>query len=405
MSYRTHHNSRPKLVLARLGVALFSLLALAAFPATAQNVHQLAYNGSWVDTNLTATTGGPTPLVGGLSAFYTSPDNDLHVFYAEQETQHIHQLTYKDYEGTWLWADEDVTNESNGTPATLQTAISAFTTNGAQYAYFCGVDNDLHEYAYGNNGDYNWVDTNVSQQAGGSPCYQGTKGATTISFVAFATSGQRHVFLEDPNGSDIYHYVFKGSVWGFEDDTELSGGEPGDGSYIAGFTANGAQYVFFEGQDANIHQLAYGVDGDYGWVDTNISSAAKASEAAQIRQAGVSAFNLPNTSEIEVYYVASKTYKVEQLTFNNKGKWTKVETPGQGPIEYAQMTAMATTPNNQFHVFFNGDVKKPGIYQDYYDGAWQNQLLESDTPWFSYGGATSGFAMGNSQYFFYVSNN
>jgi len=397
-------NSSLNFIVKGLAANIVMLLALLVSPSMGQNIHQIAYNGSWVDTNLTTTTGGPTPYVMGVSAFYTTPDNDLHVFYIATN-RHIHQFTYKG-----VWADEDVTAESNGMIAADEVPVSAFTTNGAQYVYFCGNDNDLHEYAYGNNGKFSWVDTNVRNEAGGlnvTPCDElQDEGLVTVSFVAYATSNQRHVFLQAIEGSDIYHYVYKNSAWSLEDDTQIAGGETGDGSYMAGFEANGAQYVFFEGKDEEIHQLAYGAGGNFNWVDTNISELAKAPEGDPAREAGVAAFNVPGTAEIEVYYVTTETDKVEQLAFNEQGKWTKRTLAGQAPLLFGQMTALATTPNNQFHIYFNGDTKKPGIYQDYYNGSkWASQLLITDTPWIQFGGASSGFAMANSQYVYYVSSN
>jgi hypothetical protein len=75
-----------------LWIALFGM-SMFGTPAFAQHVHQLiGSNGTWTDLDLTTIVSGPAPAFYGLTAFYTTSDNDLHVFYISSPDQHIHAL-------------------------------------------------------------------------------------------------------------------------------------------------------------------------------------------------------------------------------------------------------------------------------------------------------------------------
>jgi len=86
----------------RHAVCAFGLLiSLAALPAFGQQIHQLSYNGSsWSDQNL-----GGAPAQGwAISAFFTTPNDQLHVFYGDHASKDIHQLFYNGSN----WADLDL---------------------------------------------------------------------------------------------------------------------------------------------------------------------------------------------------------------------------------------------------------------------------------------------------------
>jgi hypothetical protein len=41
---------------------------------------------------------------------------------------------------------------------TVSVPISGFALGNTQYVYFCGSDDDVHEYSYGDGGNWSWVD-------------------------------------------------------------------------------------------------------------------------------------------------------------------------------------------------------------------------------------------------------
>jgi hypothetical protein len=380
-------------------VAAFAVM-LGAVPAFGQHVHQLLYNDSnWSDTDLTSLTGAPTPAMVGITAFNTTPNDQLHIFYASFTDGHIHQL----YNNGSTWTDEDETVTTGGMPQTAYAPfgpMSGFALGNAQYVYFCGADNDVHEYSYGEGGNWSWVDRNLNSLEGGSAanCSDGSN-----SLVAYATpkNGQRHVFYQPVEGSsDIDQLVLKGSSWYFEDETQTAKGTKGDGSWMAGFAIGTAQYVFFEDSKGNIHQLAYGAGGDWNWVDKNVTSLAKAPKSATSLYVGVAAFVVPGTSQIEVYY-ATSAFDTRQLTF--KGSTWTVEDLGElGPAYESQFVSFATTPNNQFHVYYGAEVSPGtfGVNQQYFNGSfWQSQPLSSLLT----EGGLAGFSIKNFQYVYYIS--
>jgi hypothetical protein len=67
------------------------LIALAALPALGQQIHQLSYNGStWTDQDLN----GALAQQWAISAFYTTPNDQFHVFYGGLDSADLQQLFY-----------------------------------------------------------------------------------------------------------------------------------------------------------------------------------------------------------------------------------------------------------------------------------------------------------------------
>ena len=127
-------------------VCLLALVvALFATPVFGQAVHELCYNNStWVDTNLSSLTSGPTVGLAGIAAFNTTPNNQLHVYYLgwddPDRVYHIHQLYYNGV----TWSDEDLTAATNGVSAFTGSGVSGFSIGNAQYVYFIVTDYDTH---------------------------------------------------------------------------------------------------------------------------------------------------------------------------------------------------------------------------------------------------------------------
>jgi hypothetical protein len=382
------------------------VMLLQAMASFGQNVHQLSYNNSsWADTNLTAVAGGAGAQFIGVTAFSTSPNNDLHVFYIASSDSHIHQLTYKaDLFGLWVWADEDVTVEADGMVASTsyQAPLSGFAIGNAQYVYFCGNDLRMHEYSYGDGGNWSWVDRNLSTLSGGGTSANCPDSPNYNGLVAFATTnGQRHVFYQQGFGSSaIYQLILKGSSWSVENETQATGGAEGDGTWMAGFAIANAQYVFFEAPNGDIHEYSYGAGGKSAWVDTDVTATSGGVESDTGNSNGVAAMVVPGTTQLEVYYYAGSS-DLHQMTFENN-KWTDENLSGPAPYLMAQIAAVVTTPNNQLHVYYAGDS---GIYQKYYNGSdWSSGKLTGDSPLGGYlAGGTSSFTMGNLQYVYYIS--
>lgn len=375
--------------------ALVLVLALLVGPAFGQHVHELYYNNSdWTDTDLTALTGGPTVFQGGIAAFYTTPNDQLHVYYLSEPLS-IHQL----YNNGVSWSDEDLTAATGGQTPVGFSSIAGFSIGGAQYIYFCGSDSVVHEYSYGNNGNFNWVDTALPTGGAGGKCYELYQG-----LVAFATTpnNERHVYYEAGNGnsSAIHQLYFNGSTWSNQNLTSIThGARAAEGSWMSGFAIGNFQYVFFSASGkGHVHEYSY----INSWTDQDLTVAGGGVATHLPSNAGTAAFVVPGTTQMEVYYEAEGNSDVHQMTFQNN-KWADTDlsslTGVVDPNPGDQIIGFATTPNNQLHVYLRSNNPTQSVDQLYYNGtAWSGEALPSDPP-LNFGMA--GFALGNSQRVYY----
>jgi hypothetical protein len=388
------HTSTSQSILKRLAAGLVGLmLAATATPLFGQHVHQLLYIDNWADTDLTALTGGPTAnSQNGSTSFFTQTDQ-LHVYYASASDQHVHQL----YNNGTSWSDSDLTSETNGQTIGFDSPLSGFQIAGAQYVYFCGSDSVVHEYTYGNNGDFSWVDSALPTG--------GTKGqcsdAPSISAIFTSPNNQRHVYYTAESSSSatapLHQLYFNGSSWANQPFSGklLKGAKPVEqGGGLVAIAINNEQYVFFQSGNA-VYMYSY-VDN---WSISNISGSAKAPLPGSEFN-GVAAFNIPGTSNFEVYYAATKTNHLIQLSFANN-TWTEEDLTeqagGSGPEPDAQMTALSTPGNSHLYLDEGGD-----IFQLYFNGSdWTNEQLPSTA---AEADQLSSFAIGNDQYVYYISN-
>ena len=120
-----------------LTVICLMFLSLSHLPAFADHIHHLWYNNSnWQDVDLTALTGGPNSVAfGAIAAFRTTPNNQLHVYYVDFTSNHVHQLFYN---GT-NWSDSDLSALVGG-PAAYPYGISGFSIGNLQYVYYVSAN-------------------------------------------------------------------------------------------------------------------------------------------------------------------------------------------------------------------------------------------------------------------------
>lgn len=369
-------------------------LALAAIPALGQHIHELYYNNvSWADTDLTTLTGGATVYPQGITAFYTTPNDQLHVYYVSNNNLdfHIHQLYYNGSS----WSDADLTAITGGMSAANSSGMSGFSIGNAQYVYFCGSDFAVHEYAYGNNGNFNWVDTRV-------PIYGFCAQAPDL--VAYTTANnQRHVVYQAPfrnNSRVLRQTYFNGKRWVNQNLTAV---RAIFASNMGAFSIGNGQHVFFESPDGHIHHSTFATS----WTDQDLTVAASSVPAGTFEPDGVAAFLVPGTTQMEVYYAAASNQDVHQLTFANNA-WTDTDlsslTSSSGALgAFSQFVGFATTPNNQLH-FYYPSFSNSEVFQLFFNGSsWSNQLLPS-VPVAGVSASMAGFALGNLQHVYYISS-
>lgn len=162
-------------------------LWLAHLPAFADHIMYIKHKtgqGS-TTTDLTALTGGgiATPF-GAITAFTTTPNGQMHVYYVDSNAQHVHQLYYNNTS----WSDSDL-SASTGGPTAYAYGISGFSIGNLQYVFYVGTDLHVHELNYNN---INWSDQDLTATVGGNL-------ASPAPLVAFATkpNNQLHVYYQD----------------------------------------------------------------------------------------------------------------------------------------------------------------------------------------------------------------
>ena len=384
------------------------MFVLLAAPAFGQSIHQLNYdNEVWADSNVTELGAGVQANIM-MTAFYTTPNDELHVFYSASSNNHIHQL-YQQTQPFLIWFDQDLTALTDGEVA-IGSGMSGFSIGNAQYVYFCGADQAIHEYSYGNNGNWSWVDASLPTGGSGGLC-GGLSGASVgLSVLAFAggSNAQRYVYYAVPgvasNGDGvtlIEQLYFNGSAWSNENLTQTIQGTEGENyAAVSGFAIGNSPYIFFTGTDKHVHEFS----DVNGWTDQDLTVEAK---SAGVTADGVpAAFVIPGTSQIEVYYFAAKNADIHQMTFaSNKWKDTDLSSATGGSFfaQFQDIVAFATTPNNNLHVYSLGQNNCQD--QLYYNGtSWSYQVLPSvcgngDS------GTLAGFAIGNLQYVYYMVSN
>ena len=370
----------------RQSVCAFGLLlSLAALPTYGQQIHQLSYNGSnWADQNL---NGAPAER-WAISAFFTTPNDQLHVFYAALESDDLHQLFYNDSN----WADLNL-NEATG--LCKYCGISGFSEGNFQYVFYVGGDAHLHQMLY-NNAD--WVDTDLTIASGTSAIsYPGS------NLVAFTTSPALHVYYTSSDSHVHQLFATNGTNWQDQDLTVLAGGPVATPAYgMAGFNIGNLQYVYYLATNNHLHQLFY---NDAAWTDEDLTSLSKTSPTAGF--ANISAFVIPGTKKMRVYFVSSSNGHIIQLSSTNNGKWSSADLTkrAKGSVPDEQIVAFPSPSGGTVNVYYVAGHNVNRIYQPT-STTWANEDLTALT---SGGVADSvdelaGFSLQNSQYLYYVAD-
>ena len=368
------------------GLCILSILiSLAALPTYGQQIHQLSYNGSnWADQNL---NGAPAER-WAISAFFTTPNDQLHVFYAALESDDLHQLFYNDSN----WADLNL-NEATG--LCKYCGISGFSEGNFQYVFYVGGDADLHQMLY-NNAD--WVDTDLTIASGTSAIsYPGS------NLVAFTTSPALHVYYTSSDSHVHQLFATNGTNWQDQDLTVLAGGPVATPAYgMAGFNIGNLQYVYYLATNNHLHQLFY---NDAAWTDEDLTSLSKTSPTAGF--ANISAFVIPGTKKMRVYFVSSSNGHIIQLSSTNNGKWSSADLTkkAKGSVPDEQIVAFPSPSGGTANVYYVAGHNVNRIYQPT-STTWANEDLTALT---SGGVADSvdelaGFSLQNSQYLYYVAD-
>jgi len=370
-----------------------SLLLVLTFslPAFADHIHHLYYNNSiWQDQDLTTLTGGGIATsFGGIAAFYTTPNNQLHVYYVDSTYNHVHEL----YFNNTSWSDSDLTAMTSGLAASPY-GLSGFAIGNLQHVFYYGSDSQVHQLYYNN---ASWVDQNISGLAGGP-----LAGAGPI--VAFATTpnDQFHVYYEPLANLDLHQLYFNGTSWSDSDLTSITGTYCYT-DWMAGFAVGNFQDVLCPGVGSNgflnMQDIYY---NNITWLDQDVTT--KVGGLPLYLGGGVAAFQVPGARRGEVYGVTSDTH-IHQFDFIG-GRWDDTDLTGAygAPADgaFGGIVAFATTPNDQYHIYYAPSTE---VYQIYYTGSsWSVEDLTGGAGQADDNSGMAGFSIGNLQHVFYMSS-
>lgn len=382
---------------AKILVSVLAIVAFSQLPAFADHLHHLWYNNNnWQDEDLTAITGAPLPYsVAGVAAFDTTPNQQLHAYYVDSSSSHVHQMYYN---GT-SWSDADLTALTGGPEAS--DGISGFSIGNFQYVFYLGLfDNHVHELSYVDS----WTDQDLTA-LGGGPL------ATIGSISAFATkpNNQFHVYYEDTNSNPHLHQLyFNGTSWSDADLTSFTNASCLN-YLITGFATGNLQHILcpgWVGSFPGYFDMMHIYYNNAGWVYEDITQKAGSSNLyGGTGEAGFAAGN-----QGEVYGITVDTH-VHQYTYKSR-KWTDMDLTSSvgAPADFdcAGMVGFPTKPNNQFHFYYipttNVNQVYADVYQLFYNGStWSVANLTNSQQAYACGGM-AGFAIGNLQHVFYFAS-
>lgn len=374
-----------------LRLIAFALVAVSlSLPAFADHVHHLWYNNSnWQDQDLTLLTGGgiATPF-GAIAAFYTTPNDQFHVYYVDLNAQHVHQLYYNNSS----WSDEDLTQIGGG-PGAFPYGMSGFSLGNLQYVFYVGLDNEIHELQYNNSV---WFDQNITLSGDGV-------AAASAFVVALPTkpNNQFHVYYQQYNSLDLHQLYYNGSLWSDSDLTSITGAYCYS-QWVAGLAAGNQQHLLCPGigSSGNLDMIHIYYN-NINWTYEDITE--KVGGQSLYLGSGVAAFQVPGKAQGVVFGVTGDTH-VHEYSFTNKWKDTDLTTTAGAPTDaaFGGMTAFATTPNNQFHGYYQPSTE---VYELYFNGlSWSAEDLTVGAGQADDNSGMAGFALGNLQHVFYMSS-
>jgi hypothetical protein len=269
------------------------------------DIHMLFYdNSKWTQQDISAAAGATGLWIEdlGVTAFTTTPNNQIHVYYwandFQEQASAVHQLFFN---GT-SWSDEDLTAET-GAFYPEGGWWAGFSIENYQYLFYPDIYGYLHELYYNNS---NWTDVDLTVQIGAPPL-GGYAPIIYDPITAFVVPGTQtmEVFYTTASG-DIYQLSSSdNSSWSQQDLTTLTH-SPSANTYDAikafATTPNNQLHVYYissapQSQD-HINQLFF---NGSSWSNEDLTAATHAKNAVDYK--GMSGFSLGNYQY--VFYIGN----------------------------------------------------------------------------------------------------
>jgi hypothetical protein len=238
------------------------------------HVHELYIlpGANWVDNDLTELALAQSPaLQSGLSGYWQSDDDSVHVFYNGAGTDnHVYQLRIFPGGPGWIW--EDLTSLADGIVPEVSRALSGYWgTDNSQHVNYIGSGNHIHElYRASGASPTEWTDNDLTALAGAVPPHSNT---ALVSY--WGSDSSQHVFFIGTDDHVHELYTAPGTNSRVDNDlTALTGAlaTPNVNTALAGFwDTDSSQHLLFIGTDGHIHEL-FIVPGIPGWADHDLTN-------------------------------------------------------------------------------------------------------------------------------------
>jgi hypothetical protein len=238
------------------------------------HVHELYIlpGANWVDNDLTELALAQSPaLQSGLSGYWQSDDDSVHVFYNGAGTDnHVYQLRIFPGGPGWIW--EDLTSLADGIVPEVSRALSGYWgTDNSQHVNYIGSGNHIHElYRASGASPTDWTDNDLTALAGAVPPHSNT---ALVSY--WGSDSSQHVFFIGTDDHVHELYTAPGTNGRVDNDlTALTGAlaTPNVNTALAGFwDTDSSQHLLFIGTDGHIHEL-FIVPGIPGWADHDLTN-------------------------------------------------------------------------------------------------------------------------------------
>jgi hypothetical protein len=238
------------------------------------HVHELYIlpGANWVDNDLIELALAQSPaLQSGLSGYWQSDDDSVHVFYNGAGTDnHVYQLRIFPGGPGWIW--EDLTSLADGIVPEVSRALSGYWgTDNSQHVNYIGSGNHIHElYRASGASPTDWTDNDLTALAGAVPPHSNT---ALVSY--WGSDSSQHVFFIGTDDHVHELYTAPGTNGRVDNDlTALTGAlaTPNVNTALAGFwDTDSSQHLLFIGTDGHIHEL-FIVPGIPGWADHDLTN-------------------------------------------------------------------------------------------------------------------------------------
>jgi Peptidase A4 family/Fungal fucose-specific lectin len=344
------------------------------FIDAAGHVHELYYDGTWQENDLTlrADAAAYLPATGSpLTGYATGYDSQQHVNYTDPAGD-VHELYY---DGTdWLHNDLSVLADATGLPVAAGSALAGYATeyNSQQHVNYLDVSGNVHELYDDGSG---WKHNDLTGIAAGDP----PSAAPGSALAGYSTeyNKQQHVNYLDTAGNVHELYNDDGGGWKHNNLTMIASGSPPPavpGGLLTGYQTkyNSQQHVNYLDASGNVHEL-YNDGG--GWKHNDLTAIALGSPPPAVPGSALHGYPTEYNSQQHVNYLDGSG-NVHELVFEG-GQWQHNNlTTAAGAASAAPgspLDGYATEYSSQQHVNYldsSGNVREL-----YYDGSWhQNNL-------------------------------